>query len=479
MPDPTSLIKLVVENQVEFIDLQFTGTLGRVLHITYHIQHFLENRNQLDSFSVNILNEGIYVDGSSVPGWSEIDRSDIMIIPDLSTTFLDPFTANPTLVILCDVVDPNTKAPYSRDPRATAHRAEEYLKESNIADTSYFGPELEFFVFDDVRYKTSMNESFVFVDAEEGPYNTGRQYQSSNMGHRSGEKKGYCRAQPIDTTHDIRSEILNVMNEIGIQPKMHHPEVAPGQGEVGFLHDTLVKTADHIQKCKYIVHNVAHSFGKTATFMPKPIAGDNGSGMHVHQSLWQNNKPLFAGDDYSGLSETALYYIGGIITHAKALNAFTNPTTNSYKRLIAGYEAPVFLAYSASNRSAAVRIPHVHNAAGKRIEVRFPDPAANPYLCFAAMLMAGIDGIKHKIHPGDAMERNLYTLSAAELSSIPALCDNLRESLWALSQDRDFLKCGNVFTDDQIDAYITLKLEEDDRMKAAPHPMEFSLYYSV
>lgn len=479
MSTSSTLKKLLTENHVEFIDLQFTGTLGKVLHITYHVQHFLKERGNLESFNPEILSEGIYVDGSSVPGWSEIDRSDIMIIPDPSTAFLDPFTANPTLVILCDVVDPNTKHPYSRDPRATAKRAEAYLQESGIAETSFFGPELEFFIFDDVRYKTTTNETFAFVDAVEGPYNTGRQYDSSNMGHRSGEKKGYCRSQPIDTTHDIRSEILNMMIHVGLEPKMHHPEVAPGQGEVGFLHDTLTTTADHIQKCKYIIHNVAHAYGKTATFMPKPVAGDNGSGMHVHQSLWKDGKTLFAGQDYAGLSETALYYIGGIITHAKALNAFTNPTTNSYKRLIAGYEAPVFLTYSASNRSAAVRIPHSHSDAGKRIEVRFPDPAANPYLAFAAMLMAGLDGIKHKIHPGEALEKNLYALSPQELSTIPALCDNLRESLWALSRDRDFLKCGNVFTDDQLDAYITLKLEEDDRMKAFPHPMEFSLYYSV
>jgi glutamine synthetase len=358
-------------------------------------------------------------------------------------------------------------------------RAENYLIYTGLADKAYFGPEPEFFIFDDVRWKIDMTGSFVQIDSEESPCNSGKEYEMGNTGHRPAIKGGYFPVQPVDSLSDIRAEMLTVLKDVGVHPTLHHHEVAPGQCELGIKFSTLVETADNVQKYKYVVHNVAHSYGKTATFMPKPIAGDNGSGMHTHQSLWKDGKPLFAGNGYADLSEMALYYIGGIIKHARALNAFTNPGTNSYKRLIPGYEAPVLLAYSSRNRSASIRIPYVASPKGKRIEVRFPDPSANPYFSFAAMLMAGLDGIENKIHPGDAIDKNLYDLPPEELTNVPTVCTSLREAVQALSDDRDFLKKGDVFTDDQIDAYIALRLEDADRVDHTPHPLEFALYYSV
>jgi glutamine synthetase len=392
---------------------------------------------------------------------------------------MDPFTAAPTLAIFCDVIEPSTGQGYGRDPRSTAKRAEAYLNYTGIADTAYFGPELEFFVFDDMRFKVAMNGCSYEVDSEEGPYNSNREYPQGNMGHRPGVKGGYFPVAPVDSANDMRGEMLAVLDAVGVVPVLHHHEVAPSQHELGTEFSTMIATADNVQKYKYVVHNVAHAYGKTATFMPKPIKGDNGSGMHCHQSLWKDGKPLFAGNGYADLSETCLYYIGGIIKHAKALNAFTNASTNSYKRLIPGFEAPVLLAYSARNRSASIRIPHVASPKGKRIECRFPDSTANPYFAFAAMMMAGLDGIENKIHPGDAMDKNLYDLPPEELKDVPTVAGSLREALAALDADREFLKKGDVFTDDQIDAYITLKMDEVYALEHTPHPVEFQNYYSV
>jgi glutamine synthetase len=392
---------------------------------------------------------------------------------------MDPFAAQSTMVIFCDVLEPATGEAYGRCPRGLAKRAEAYVSYSKIADTAYFGPEAEFFVFDDVRFKVSMNETFVYMDDIEGPYNTGKAYEGGNMGHRAPIKGGYFPVAPIDQGGDLRSEMLATIAEMGVKVEKHHHEVAPSQHELGIVFANLVKCADAMQIYKYCVHNVAHSYGKTATFMPKPIKGDNGSGMHVHQSLWKNGKPLFAGSAYADLSETALYYIGGVIKHAKAINAFTNPTTNSYKRLIPGFEAPVLLAYSARNRSASCRIPFSASPKGKRVEVRFPDPTANPYLGYAAMLMAGLDGIQNKIHPGDPMDKNLYDLPPEELKNVPQVCGSLREALGCLDADREFLKKGGVFSDDLIDSYIELKWEEIYAFEHTPHPIEYQMYYSV
>ena len=426
-----------------------------------------------------MFEDGVMFDGSSISGWKSINESDMILMPDASTAFLDPFAAQATMIIVCDVIEPSTGQSYGRDPRSTAKRAEAYLGNTRIGDTAYFGPELEFFVFDDVKFHLSGTGNSYEVDSEEMPKNTGKSYDTGNMGHRPGVKGGYFPVQPIDSLSDLRAEMLSVLGEVGIVPVIHHHEVAPGQCELGFDFSTLTATADNVQKYKYVVHNVAHSYGKTATFMPKPISGDNGSGMHCHQSIWKGGKPLFAGNGYADLSEMCLYYIGGIIKHAKALNAFTNASTNSYKRLIPGFEAPVLLAYSARNRSASIRIPYVASPKAKRIEVRFPDPTANPYLAFAAMLMAGLDGIENKIHPGDAMDKNLYDLPPEELKDVPTVCGSLREALAALDADRTFLKKGDVFTDDQINSYIELKMHEVYNLEHTPHPIEFQMYYSV
>lgn len=464
----TELFKFIDEEEVEFIDLTMTDLRGKWHHTTQHVSAFDED----------FLEAGAFFDGSSIEGWKDINESDMIMMPDISKATLDPFTAQKTLKIFCDIVDPNTGQAYNRDPRSIAKAAEKQIKESGIADTAYFGPEAEFFVFDDVRIHNQPHKFGFEIDSEEGPYNSGREYQTGNMGHRPKPKGGYFPESPVDSLSDIRGEMLTVLQSMGVAVEKHHHEVAPSQCELGILYSTLTTGADNIQLYKYVVHNVANSYGKTATFMPKPVFGDNGSGMHVHQSLWKDKTPLFAGDGYDGLSETALYYIGGIIKHARALNAFTNPTTNSYKRLVPGYEAPVLLAYSKNNRSAACRIPHVANEKGKRVEVRFPDPTANPYLAFAAMLMAGLDGIENKITPGEAMDKNLYELPQNELEAIPTVCHSLRAALNALEENHDFLLRNNVFTIDAIQAYIALKEKELKLYETMVHPIEYYLYYS-
>jgi glutamine synthetase len=425
------------------------------------------------------LKEGFMFDGSSIAGWKAINESDMCLMPDLTTATIDPFFAQATLVLVCDVLEPTTGKPYNRDPRSTAKAAVDYMANQGIGDTAFFGPEAEFFVFDDVKFDVQMNRSYYEVDSSEGPYNTARDYEEGNPGHRPGIKGGYFPVPPVDSEQDLRSEMLAVMEEMGVEVEKHHHEVAPSQHELGMKFGTLINTADSLQIYKYVVHQVASSYGKTATFMPKPVAGDNGSGMHVHQSIWKDNEPMFAGSEYADLSETCLFYIGGIIKHARAINAFSNSITNSYKRLVPGFEAPVLLAYSARNRSASCRIPFVNSPKGKRVEVRFPDAASNPYLAFSAMLMAGLDGIKNKLHPGDAMDQDLYELSPNELKDIPTVCGSLREALNALDLDREFLTQGGVFDDDQIDAYIDLKMEEVLAFEQAPHPIEFKMYYSV
>lgn len=462
------IFELVRNNDIKFIDFRFTDYRGKWLHITHCA----------DAVGAEELKNGVAFDGSSVPAWKEINESDMILIPQLDTAFVDPFTTLPTLVLICDVIEPKTGEGYDRDPRNTAKLAEQYLQSTGIGDAAYFGPEPEFFVFDNVQYHTKSNGCGYEIDSCEGPYNSGKHYDSGNMGHRSPIKGAYFDVSPLDSGNDIRGEMLEVLREVGIVPVLHHHEVANSQYELGFKFSTLTNTADNIQKFKYVIHNVCDSYGKTATFMPKPIFGDNGSGMHVHQSIWKDGKPLFLGTGEAGLSELAIYYIGGIIKHARAINAFTNPSTNSYKRLVPGYEAPVLLAYSSKNRSASIRIPHVTNEKARRIEARFPDPVANPYLACAAMLMAGLDGIINKIHPGKADNRDLYELSEKELKKIPTVARSLREALAALDKDREFLKKGGVFSDDQIDAYIKLKLKEAERCDQVPHPVEFEMYYN-
>jgi len=462
-------MEMIKENDIRFVDLRFTDPRGKWQHLTQAIVTVDEES----------LKEGFMFDGSSIAGWKAINESDMCLMPDLTTATIDPFFAQATLVLVCDVLEPTTGKPYNRDPRSTAKAAIEYMSNQGIGDTAFFGPEAEFFVFDDVKFDVQMNRGYYEVDSSEGPYNTARDYEEGNPGHRPGIKGGYFPVPPVDSEQDLRSEMLAVMEEMGVEVEKHHHEVAPSQHELGMKFGTLINTADSLQIYKYVVHQVASSYGKTATFMPKPVAGDNGSGMHVHQSIWKDNEPMFAGSEYADLSETCLFYIGGIIKHARAINAFSNSITNSYKRLVPGFEAPVLLAYSARNRSASCRIPFVNNPKGKRVEVRFPDAASNPYLAFSAMLMAGLDGIKNKIHPGEAMDQDLYELSPDELKDIPTVCGSLREALNALDIDRDFLTQGDVFDDDQIDAYIDLKMEEVLAFEQAPHPIEFKMYYSV
>ena len=463
-----AILKKIKDENIKFVDLRFTDPRGKWQHVTF-------DRSMVDE---DLFAEGTMFDGSSIAGWKAINESDMTLKPDTSTAVMDPFFAQPTLSIVCDILEPATGQPYSRDPRTTAKAAENYLAASGIGDTAFFGPEAEFFVFDDVRFSVEQNQTGFSIDSTEGPYNSATDYERGNMGHRPGPKGGYFPVPPVDSEQDMRSEMLSIMGELGLAPEKHHHEVAPSQHELGMKFATLTKMADNMQAFKYVVHQVAHRYGKTATFMPKPIFGDNGSGMHVHQSIWKDGKPTFAGDRYADLSETCLYYIGGIIKHARAINAFSNSSTNSYKRLVPGYEAPVMLAYSARNRSASIRIPWVQSAKGKRIEARFPDPVGNPYLTFAALLMAGIDGIENKIHPGDPMDKDLYDLPPEELKDIPTVCASLREALDALDHDRAFLKKGNVFSDDQIDAYIELKHTEVKRFEITPHPVEFAMYYS-
>ena len=464
------VLTLIKDNDVKFVDLRFTDTKGKEQHVTIPV-------SQIDD---DFFEDGKMFDGSSIAGWKGINESDMVLMPDASSAVIDPFFESKTLNIRCDVLEPATLQGYDRDPRSIAKRAEDFLKSSGIADTVIFGPEPEFFLFDDVRFGSPMSGSFVHIDDIEAAWNSGTKYEEGNKGHRPGVKGGYFPLPPVDSSQDIRSEMCLIMEQLGLVVEAHHHEVATaGQNEIACRFNTLTKKADEVQIYKYVVQNVAHAYGKTATFMPKPMFGDNGSGMHCHQSLAKDGVNLFAGDKYAGLSEMALFYIGGIIKHAKAINAFTNPATNSYKRLVPGYEAPVMLAYSARNRSASIRIPVVTSPKARRIEVRFPDPAANPYLAFAAQLMAGLDGIINKIHPGDAMDKNLYDLPPEESKLIPQVAGSLEEALEALNSDREFLTRGNVFTNDTIDAYIDLKRQDVDRVRMTPHPVEFELYYSL
>ena len=463
------ILKMIEDNGVKFVDFRFTDTHGKEQHVSVPAHTVNES----------VFEDGKMFDGSSIAGWKGINESDMILMPDPSTAVMDPFFDDPTLIIRCDILEPATGEGYERDPRSIARRAEAYLQSTGIADTAYFGPEPEFFVFDDVRWGVDMSGAFYKVDSEESEWNSEKVFEDGNIGHRPGVKGGYFPVPPVDSLQDLRSAMCLAMEEMGIEVEVHHHEVATaGQCEIGTRFDTLVKRADGNQILKYCVHNIAHAYGKTATFMPKPLVGDNGSGMHVHQSLAKGGENIFNGDEYGGLSETALYYIGGIIKHARALNAFTNSSTNSYKRLVPGFEAPVMLAYSARNRSASIRIPYESNPKGRRIEVRFPDPTANPYLAFSAMLMAGLDGIQNKLHPGDAMDKDLYDLPAEEAASIPTVCHSFDQALEALDADREFLKAGGVFTDDVIDAFIELKMEEVTQMRMSTHPVEFDLYYS-
>jgi glutamine synthetase len=460
--------KMIEENDVEYVDVRFTDPRGKLQHLAM-CAHAMDE----DAF-----NEGIMFDGSSIAGWKAINESDMLLVPDMETAVMDPFTAQPQLIIFCDVKDPITGELYERDPRGTAKKAEQLVKDSGIGTDVFFGPEAEFFMFDDVRFSVEMNRSFFEFYSEEGPYASGDEMEGGNMGHRPGVKGGYFPVNPVDQSGDIRAEMTSTLLAMGVDMDKHHHEVAPSQHELGMTFDHLTRVADKLQLYKYVVHNVAASYGKSATFMPKPVQGDNGTGMHCHQSIWKDGQPLFAGDKYAGLSQEALWYIGGILKHAKALNAFTNPSTNSYKRLVPGFEAPVLLAYSARNRSASCRIPFGSSPKAKRMEIRFPDPTANPYLAFAAMLMAGLDGIKNQIDPGAARDEDLYELSEEELKDIPTVCGSLREALDSLKDDYEFLLEGGVFTKDQIDAYIDLKMEEVIEYEFAPHPVEFKMYYS-
>ncbi len=463
------ILKKIKDEDIEYVDLRFTDPRGMLHHVTFH-------RDMVDE---DFFEDGQMFDGSSINGWKAINESDMTLMPDAGTAAVDPFYQQTTLSIICDILEPSSGEAYNRDPRTTAKKAEKFLTASGIGDTAFFGPEAEFFVFDDVRWNTQGHDTGYTLDSEEGPYNSSAEIEGGNLGHRPGPKGGYFPVNPIDSGQDMRSEMLSVMAELGLRPEKHHHEVAPAQHELGMKFDTLTKMADNMQMYKYIVHNVAAAYGKTATFMPKPVYADNGSGMHVHQSIWKGGQPLFAGDKYADLSETCLYYIGGIIKHARAINAFANASTNSYKRLVPGFEAPVLLAYSARNRSASIRIPHVPSAKAKRLETRFPDPSGNPYLTFTALLMAGLDGIENQIHPGDPMDKDLYDLPAEELRDIPTVCHSLRQACESLDADRDFLKKGGVMDDDQIDAYIDLKMEEVTRIEQHPHPVEFELYYKV
>jgi glutamine synthetase len=460
---------MIQDKEVKFVDLRFTDPRGKWQHVTFDLSLITE-----DAFK-----DGLMFDGSSIAGWRAINESDMALMPDPSTAVIDPFFAQTTLAIVCDVHEPVTGQPYNRDPRSIAKMAEKYLKSTGVGDTAFFGPEAEFFIFDSVRFDTGMNHGFYYIESAEGPYSSGIAYEGGNRGHRPPVKGGYFPVPPVDSAQDIRSEMLAVMGEMGIEPEKHHHEVGPAQHELGIKYKTLTKCADAMQIYKYVIHQVAESYNKTATFMPKPIYGDNGSGMHVHQSIWKEGKPLFAGNGYADVSNTCLYYIGGIIKHAKAINAFTNSLTNSYKRLIPGFEAPVLLAYSARNRSASCRIPFGHGPNSKRVEVRFPDPGSNPYLGYAAMLMAGIDGIENKIHPGEPIDKDLYHLPPEELKDVPQVCGSLRDALSYLDAGRAFLKKGGVFTDDFIDSYIELKMGEVYAFEHTPHPIEFKMYYSV
>ncbi|HQT81495.1 MAG: type I glutamate--ammonia ligase [Ferrovum sp. 37-45-19] len=464
------IMQMIKENEVQFVDFRFTDTRGKEQHVSVPVSAFDESK----------FTEGHAFDGSSIAGWKGIQASDMLLMPDPSTANIDPFMDETTLLLTCDVIEPSDGKGYDRDPRSIAKRAEAYLKSSGIGDVAYFGPEPEFFIFDSVNWHVDMSGCSVRIQTEEAPWSSAKEYEGGNMGHRPAVKGGYFPVPPVDSLQDIRSAMCLALEDMGVPVEVHHHEVAaPGQCEIGTKFAPLVQRADWTQILKYVVHNVAHSYGKTATFMPKPIVGDNGSGMHVHQSVWKDGKNLFAGNGYAGLSEFALYYIGGIIKHAKALNALTNPSTNSYKRLVPGFEAPVKLAYSARNRSAAIRVPFVQSDKARRVEVRFPDPTANPYFAFSAMLMAGLDGVQNKIHPGEASDKDLYHLSPEEDAKIPAPAASLEEALEALDKDREFLTRGGVFSNEMIDAYIALKMEEVTLFRMTTHPLEFQMYYSL
>ncbi|MFG1430772.1 type I glutamate--ammonia ligase [Xanthobacter sp. V2C-8] len=463
------VLEQIKAEDVKYVDLRFTDPRGKWQHVTFDISMVDEE----------FLTEGTAFDGSSIAGWKAINESDMLLMPDPATTSIDPFFSETTLSIVCDVLEPTTGQPYGRDPRSIAKKAEAYLKSTAVGDSVFFGPEAEFFIFDDVRFKADPYNTGFKLDSVELPTNADTEYEGGNLGHRVRTKGGYFPVPPIDSAQDMRSEMLASMAKMGAVVEKHHHEVASAQHELGLKFGSLVTMADHLQVYKYCIHQVANIYGKTATFMPKPVFGDNGSGMHVHQSIWKDGKPLFAGDKYADLSEYCLWYIGGVIKHAKSLNAFTNPLTNSYKRLVPGYEAPVLLAYSARNRSASCRIPYTNNPKAKRVEVRFPDPGANPYLAFAALFMAGMDGILNRIDPGQAMDKDLYDLPPAELKQIPTVCGSLREALDSLAADHDYLLKGDVFQKDFIESYIELKMAEVMRFEMTPHPVEFEMYYSV
>ena len=463
------VLKMIKDNDVRYVDFRFTDPRGKEQHVSV----------PASTIDESTFETGKMFDGSSIAGWKGINESDMILMPDTATAVMDPFFSDPTLILRCDILEPSTMQGYERDPRSVAKRAEAYLKSSGVGDTAFFGPEPEFFVFDDVRWKNEMSGASFAINSEEAAWACNQIMEEGNIGHRPGVKGGYFPVPPVDSLQDVRSAMCLVLEEMGVETEVHHHEVGTaGQCEIGTRFNTLTTRADHNQILKYVVLNVAHNYGKTATFMPKPLVGDNGNGMHVHMSLAKDGENLFAGDKYGNLSQTALYYIGGILKHAKAINAFSNGSTNSYKRLVPGFEAPVMLAYSARNRSASIRIPYEANPKGRRIEVRFGDAAANPYLTFSAMLMAGLDGIQNQIDPGDANDKDLYDLPPEEDAAIPKVCASLDEALAALDADRDFLKAGGVFTDDAIDGYIDLKMEEVTALRQATHPIEFDMYYS-
>lgn len=463
-------LSLIKEHDARWVDLRFTDTRGKEQHVT------IPSRDVDDDF----FEFGKMFDGSSIAGWKGINESDMILLPDDKSAMLDPFFDDPTVIVRCDILEPTTMQGYGRDPRTVAKRAEAFLKSSGVADTAFFGPEPEFFVFDDVKWRSDISGSMYQISSGEAAWSSSSEIEGGNIGHRPTIKGGYFPVPPVDSCHDMRADMCAAMEAMGLEIEVHHHEVGTaGQNEIGVKFNTLVQKADEVQTYKYCVHNVAHQFGKTATFMPKPLVGDNGSGMHVHMSLSKDGKNLFAGDGYAGLSDTALFYIGGIIKHAKALNAFTNASTNSYKRLVPGFEAPVMLAYSARNRSASIRIPYVNSAKARRVEVRFPDPTGNPYLCFSALMMAGLDGIKNKTHPGDAMDKDLYDLPPEEAKEIPQVAESLGQALNALEADHDFLLEGGVFTKDMINGYIELKRGEVTRLQQTTHPIEFDMYYSL
>ena len=464
------VFEIIKQNDVKFVDFRFTDTRGKEQHVSVPVKQFDESK----------FADGHAFDGSSIAGWKGIEASDMLLMPDPDSARMDPFTDEPVLNIQCDVVEPSDGKGYDRDPRSIAKRGEAYLKSTGLGDTAYFGPEPEFFIFDSVTWNVDMSGCSVKIKSEEAPWSSGEEYENGNMGHRPPVKGGYFPVPPVDSQQDIRNAMCIALEQQGVEVEVHHHEVAAaGQNEIGTKFERLVKRADWVQILKYTVHMVAASYGKTATFMPKPVVGDNGSGMHVHQSIWKDGQNMFSGNGYAGLSEFALHYIGGIIKHAKALNAITNPGTNSYKRLVPGFEAPINLAYSARNRSAACRIPYVTNPKGRRVEIRFPDPTCNPYLGFTAMMMAGLDGVQNKINPGDPIDKNLYDLPPSQAKKVPTVCSSLEMALEHLDKDRDFLTRGGVFSDDMLDAYIALKHEEVTRFRMTTHPIEFDMYYSL